>query len=321
MPDEYDYSQSRRSAQAQNAGPPIITILLIGLSILITLASWTSEGAAGGAWYQLGHFGDLPIYKIWQGHYWALITCTFYHLNIIHILFNMQWLWLLGKRAEADLPPIVYILFLILAAAIGSCIQILISDQTGVGMSGVVYALFGLMWAGRGRFPAWQEIANRRNMEIMIGWGVLCIVATALNWMQIANGAHAGGLLFGLSVGWLWFAPRRRPLWAIPLALLCIASVVSLTWMPWSKAWTFAQGNRAFERHDYAAAIRWYQRSLNRGGDPESCWDNISRAWNNIGYDADHRGDEATAAHAVEEKEAAENKMQAAKGTAPAKTP
>src|SRR5213075_1750498 len=94
--------------------------------------------------------------------------------------------------------------------------------------------------------------------------------------MHIANAAHGAGFLFGLSVGWLFFAPRRRPLWAIPLVALLLMTVISLTWMPWSGNWLFWKGNQAFKQQRYPEAISLYQRSLRLGGDAEYNWANIA---------------------------------------------
>ena len=83
--------------------------------------------------------------------------------------------------------------------------------------------------------------------------------------MAVANGAHFGGLLFGLAIGFLCFAPRRKPIWIGMLVFLAAACVVSLTWLPWSYAWNWYKGIQAGERHRYTDAIAYYERSLREG--------------------------------------------------------
>ena len=52
---------------------------------------------------------------------------------------------------------------------------------------------------------------------------------------SVANGAHGGGFLFGLCIGYLFYSPRRRYVWAAPFAAsasgrlrpgLCLAALV-----------------------------------------------------------------------------------------------
>ncbi len=217
MPDAWDFSQRPRRA-GTTPQVPILTYLMALLSVVITAAFLTtSEKDAGTLWYNVGHFGfaETP-----GAAPWSLITTIFIHGSLLHILFNMIWLVQIGRVLENTLSPLIYAVFVLAAAAAGSACEMLISGNTGIGMSGVVYAMFGLMWAGRGMFPAWGAIASRDNLRYFIGWGLFCVVATWLHFLNVANGAHAGGFLFGLSVGFLFFSPRRRWVWAAPLALL-----------------------------------------------------------------------------------------------------
>lgn len=237
MPDDFDFSMPRRAGVRSATEQPIITILVIAFSLLMTAAYWTSDGMKGTTWYAVGHGGVANIFQVWDGRYWALVSCVFLHANPMHILFNMYWMWQLGRAIETSIHPLAYVGFLLASAAIGSGVQIFVSGQTGIGMSGVVYALFGLMWAGRGSYPLWRGLATRENLNLFIGWGVLCIVTTYAGIMNVANGAHAGGFVFGLCVGYLWYAPRRRPIMAVPIVLLSIMTVLSATWMPWSAMW------------------------------------------------------------------------------------
>ena len=223
MPDAWDFSQ-----KPQRAGPafqvPILTYLLIALSVLITVANLMPGGEAGGTWDRLGHFG---LAESSGGAPWSLITTVFVHGSPLHLLFNVIWLFQLGRVLENTLNPIVYLAFLVGAAAVGSGCEVLISGQTGIGMSGVVYAMFALMWAGRGVYPAWAAVATRDNLRYFILWGLFCVVATWLHFLNIANGAHGGGFLFGLCIGFLFFVPRRRWVWAAPLVLLVGVTVFS----------------------------------------------------------------------------------------------
>lgn len=308
MPDPWNFSRRSSPRPDTLAQTPLLTVLLCGLSVLVTLAALTSGDQPGSLWHHLGNFGYASPDAIWDGRLWGLVTTVFIHGDWLHLLFNMIWLYQLGRILENTLSPVVYLLFLVSAAVVGSTCEMLISGSTGIGMSGVVYAMFGLMWAGRGGVPAWGAVATPENLRLFVLWGLFCVGATWLNLLHIANGAHGGGFLFGLCIGFLFFSPRRRHVWAAPLALLLAASVLAVTWLPWSRDWTFWKGNHEFQRGHYAQAIRWYNASLSRGGDAESNWYNIGLSWANIARAADGRGDGPGAQKARAEEAAAERK-------------
>lgn len=229
MPDAWDFTQ-----KPQRAGPvaqtPYLTYLLTALSILITSAHLYPGGDPNSLWAHLGTFGMADSGDSPNVRFWSLFTTIFVHGNPLHLLFNMIWLVQLGRILEVTLGPLVYPAFLLGAALIGSACEMLISGVPGIGMSGVVYAMFGLMWAGRGLYPAWASVATQYNLRLFIGWGLFCLVATYIPALHfgVANGAHGGGFLFGLCIGFLFFVPRRRWVWAAPLVLLIGATVFAV---------------------------------------------------------------------------------------------
>ncbi len=274
---------------------PLLTVTLCALCVLVTLASW------------LGHstFGAVSTEEVWDGRWWGLLSAVFLHGGILHLLFNMLWLYTLGVMLERTLNTAVYLLFLAAAAAVGSGCELAVSGTTGIGASGVVYAMFGLMWAGRGRFPEWGALATPQNLRLFIGWGVFCAVATHFGWMNIASGAHAGGFLFGLSVGWIFLSARPlRWLWAFPLAGLLALTVLSVTWMPWSGYWCFWKANREYDRGQYARAAAWSTRSAGLGVDPADNWHNAALAWQELAAQDTQRNDQIAARHDAQEAQA-----------------
>ncbi len=305
MPDSFDFSQPKARSGSGDSRP-LLTYLLCGLSVLLTLAFFTSADMPASLWYRIGHLGCPTASDIWDGRYYFLFTSIFNHVSVVHIVFNMLWLIQLGTILEMSLRPWQYALFLLGAAVVGSCGEMMLGEP-GVGMSGVVYAMFGLLWAGRGRDMAWRAVATRQNLNLFLGWGVLCIVLTYTRIMPIANGAHGAGFLFGLSVGWLFFAPRRRPVWGLALAALGAMCALALTYVPWSSSWNFWKGSQSIGQGRYLQAIRYYERSRDQGPDVPECWHNIGVAWFRLARKADERGD-------LKEARADETKAQSAFG-------
>jgi len=80
----------------------IMTRSLVLISVIVTLI--TNFGSNIEI-TKLLMIADITQYQgglveIWSGQIWRLLTPVFLHFMVIHILFNMMWLWDLGGTAE-----------------------------------------------------------------------------------------------------------------------------------------------------------------------------------------------------------------------------
>ncbi len=231
------------------------------------------------SWAAAAHWGYFPDRVVWEGQPWALVTSVFVHLEIWHIAFNVYWLWLLGSVLEESIGSLRFALFFVAAAWVSSAAQLLMTGNMGIGVSGVVYALFGFGWVARHKMPQFKAILNDQTVQVFLVWLVFCVVLTKLGVMQVGNWAHGFGLAFGVAVGGL-FVLRWRPLVsALGLIVLLGGSILPLKWCPLSPDWTAIQANNARERGDYQQAIYWYHRYLNEGTDESWAWSNLAELY------------------------------------------
>lgn len=141
-----------------------------------------------------------------QGQIWRLVTPIFLHLSFFHILFNMYWTFELGRMVESRKSSIFLICFVLVAAVISNFLQYIIAGAGFGGMSGVVYGLFGYVWM-KGKYdPGEGMFLHPSTIMIMLFWFAFCFVGP----MNIANGAHAGGLAVGTLWGYLSSTVVRR---------------------------------------------------------------------------------------------------------------
>jgi len=56
--------------------------------------------------------------KIRQGEVWRLFSPVLLHGTWLHILFNMAWLWLLGRQIEQRLGILKYLIFSVIVGVI-----------------------------------------------------------------------------------------------------------------------------------------------------------------------------------------------------------
>lgn len=159
--------------------------------------------------------------KISKGELWRLISPVFLHGNIIHILFNMLWLWLLGKMVEARMRPVRYLFLMLVIGVISNTAQYLMSGPFFIGYSGIITGLAGFIWM-RQKIAPWEGYPLMRStliflMVFIFGMAALGVVGFVLERMghslfsmPLANTAHVVGLLTGALLAKVPYFSRRR---------------------------------------------------------------------------------------------------------------
>lgn len=231
------------------------------------------------SWDVLSKWGYYPVDEIREGAYWALLTSVFVHIELWHVVFNVYWLYVLGARLELAIGSWRWLVFVLGAALVSSGAELGVSDDTGIGASGVVYGLFGFMWICRDRLPGFHHILDRRTVTLFILWLGGCIFLTLTKVWEVGNAAHVAGLAFGAGTGAALLYERKRAVIVCALILLFVASLVPMFWAPWSYDWTSQRAVNAYENSDYDTAIKWYQRSLQLGQDEIWCWSSLALAY------------------------------------------
>jgi membrane associated rhomboid family serine protease len=188
------YEHAVRAAGAR----PVATIALTTLITVVTIIEFLA-----GSFPHILQAAALVKADVRAGQWWRLLTATYLHGNLLHLVGNMSALMALGTLVEIydrrSRIPLVY-----LAAAIsGGVLSTLATNKTSLGASGGVIGLAGYLFVlarkPSGAPPAWVQ----RKMKSML-------VSTALMGLAafyfIDNAAHLGGALAGAGVG---FATRE----------------------------------------------------------------------------------------------------------------
>jgi GlpG protein len=121
------------------------------------------------------------------------------HGGLVHLSFNMLWLWEFGRRIEAVQASWVLFMLIATIALVSNSVQFLYGGTIYFGgMSGVVYGLFGYIWM-------WQLFDPRKRLALpgaLIFFLLLSLVVmTAIDLDFIADEAHIGGMLSGVLYG------------------------------------------------------------------------------------------------------------------------
>jgi membrane associated rhomboid family serine protease len=167
-------------------------------------------------------FGLLPQ-AVLHGFIWQLVTYSFIHAGIFHILFNMLALWMFGSTLEQDWGLRRFMEFYFFCVVGAALITILMSythllgmspAMVTVGASGGIYGLivaFGILYA-EARIYIYGIFPIKAKWFAII-WVALAAFGALQDRGSIANIAHLGGALFGYI--YLKMLPRRGMQFAV----------------------------------------------------------------------------------------------------------
>lgn len=168
---------------------PIITYILIGLNVFIFLFMMVS-GLFDSLLDRYCVYGPL----IRLGQYYRLITGTFLHANIFHLLLNMYALYIIGSQLESFLGKGKYTIIYLVSALTGSLLSITFGGNTAsVGASGAIFGLMGsLVYFG---YHYRVYLGNVMRSQII----PLIVLNLLLGFISVGvdNFAHIGGLIGG----------------------------------------------------------------------------------------------------------------------------
>jgi membrane associated rhomboid family serine protease len=153
-----------------------------------------------------------------HGQWWRLVTDILPHGDVLHLAFNLYWMWVFGAVIEEAFGHLKTAALLLLFAIGASALQYGFLDS-GIGLSGVGYGFFGLLWMLSKYDRQFQDAIDPRTVQLFLIWFVFCIITTVTNILPVANLAHAGGLILGVLAGLAIGRPEKRAFYAAATAL------------------------------------------------------------------------------------------------------
>jgi rhomboid protease GluP len=179
------------------------------------------------ALFLLGASGAVPVFEF--GMWWTVLSATWLHGNLLHIVFNMMWVRDLGPVSADIIGPgrtiIIYVISgvcgFLLSSVAGeySIIQIpmLRGASFTVGASASVFGLLGaLVHYGRKSGSSLIRTEAKRYAIILFVFGLIM--------PGIDNFAHAGGFLGGYASS-AFFNPLTRERGDhVLVAVLCLVA-------------------------------------------------------------------------------------------------
>lgn len=213
-----------RQRRTGAAGAPA-TMTFIALAVGFFALTEFGRGLNGPIGQNLAQFNAA----LTAGEWWRLFTPVLLHASLMHILFNMWALWILGPQIERGVGSLPFVSLYLASAAAGGALVYLLGDAgtVAVGASGAIFGLFGVWfnWAVRRRNTLYGRALLRQ-----IGFLLLINAAIPLFIPTIAWQAHLGGLIAGFAIGEIWSrmrGPRASALRTLIGAAVAILGVLT----------------------------------------------------------------------------------------------
>ena len=203
--------QGRWNQAAARRAPLVMT--MIAISVLATLFSNMGGNQSGWvmrnlsfcnyrheqdpAWNAAGADGLIDIK---HGQAWRVVTPIFLHGSILHLVFNMYMLFQLAGPVEDRRGALRLGLLVLVLAVVPNLAQYFVAGHRFLGMSGVVYGVFGYSWMKALFEPRLGIQMRQSTVIVLIVWFFLCFTTLV---PHIANAAHAAGLIMGIAIGYV----------------------------------------------------------------------------------------------------------------------
>lgn len=164
----------------------VITNILISINIILFILS-----------IMIPELTDILLLNptaVRKGEVYRLLTSIFLHGSILHLVFNMYALSIIGKQVETFLGKSKFLLVYLFSGLTGSLLSCAITNSYSLGASGAIFGLMGsLLYFGyHYRLYLGSVLLGQIFPVIVINLVIGYITPS------IDNAAHIGGLVGGL---------------------------------------------------------------------------------------------------------------------------
>jgi rhomboid protease GluP len=207
--DEFEAENPPQDRHGRLRHAPVVGIFILLNIVAFCIELWRGALTNPVTLHRLGALDFFAV--IHQGEFWRLFTALFLHYNLLHLVFNLFALYVLGPSLERTIGAVRFAACYLIAGigSTGGVVLLtllkIVQPAELVGASGCVMGIVGA-WAGfliRHRHM-WQAKQRLLNILLIIVIQILFDISTP----QVSTSAHLCGLVTGFGIG-LLVAPKR----------------------------------------------------------------------------------------------------------------
>jgi membrane associated rhomboid family serine protease len=146
--------------------------------------------------------GLVPANFLGRAFLWQIVTYMFLHASVLHIFFNMLFLWMMGSELERYWGGREFLKYYLVTGCGAGLANVLVQPHASVPTIGASGAIFGIIIAFAMAFPDRELLLyffiriKAKHFAILVGALELVALLLLPN-AGIARFAHLGGLLVG----------------------------------------------------------------------------------------------------------------------------
>ncbi len=182
-----------------------VTFILIAVNVIVFLIMEVM-GDTESAIFMMEHGAIYPPYLLENGEYWRLLTATFMHFGMSHLLNNMVLLGSAGQILERAMGKIKFLLLYLIGGIGGSLLsygQMVYNGdyKVAAGASGAIFGIIGAL--------VWIVIVHKGKYETLTGKGLGIMIVLCLYYGisagNVDNWGHIGGLVMGFVISIIFY--------------------------------------------------------------------------------------------------------------------
>src|SRR3989304_5597674 len=210
-----------------NAGFYILSLILSSSRLTLSPHPFPLLAPSQEGLFILGATGTIPLAGF--GRWWTLVSASFLHGGLMHILFNMLALAQLGPFVNQEFGFNRFVIIYTLTGVAGFLLSYLAGVPFTIGASASICGLIGaILYYGKTRGGFYGEAIYKQAM----GW-IVGLVIYGLLFPGINNWAHGGGVVSGIALARLLGYSERgggKMVHQMPAAVCIILTLLILFW-------------------------------------------------------------------------------------------
>jgi len=261
------------TAVLKNLKSARFTYLILIYSLIIFIAIHFTEKRTFISDATLTKFGAPTAIEIFGGKYWGIVTNSFVHFQIGHLLINLIGTLFIASYVERRIGFWKLFGFGLVASLVSSAFQVSISNDAGIGLSGVNYALFGFIFGKTFFDLRFRIVTKNLAFILMILFIPFCELMNSYSGWNIASVALGAGLFFGIFFAGLFSNYKTSSF--IGLLLMISFSLGGLFYSPWSSEWNCSKGMKFHELGYLKEARKYYSAAKHINSKSNCANDNL----------------------------------------------
>lgn len=175
----------------------VLSVVIDPRAIAFSSSPFNFLSPSNNSLFVLGSTGTIPLLQF--NRWWTLISASYLHGSLMHIVFNMIALYQLGPLIIREYGASRMVAIYVLSGIGGYILSTIFGVRLTIGASAAVCGLIGAgLYYGKSRGGEYG-----RAVYSQIGGWVLGIFVFGFFVPGINNWGHAGGMLVGALVGYL----------------------------------------------------------------------------------------------------------------------